>query len=728
MRLPILSYVVCLGTFLNGLPAFCQTPAPPVGGAAVAISSANPAAFPAPASTSVTAGKTSGSAPATAGTAARQTLLSLTANYSGSHSGTVAATSPSYTLGLPAITTSVAPGNSTVFMMYISPVPSSMPSFTCAACPAGIATNFFQTNNARYDIYGMNVAVGSGVAVGPYTLTVTSSDGSVAPFPVTVTVTNAGLVPHTALEINMGPMVFGGKDGSYDYTYGVSQYPVLANNCSATTMRACIQEILAKYRAQGITGVRFMFAMHDALDISATFTAAVRPAWQAEIQNFFQDLNDNAIYDITPTPDWESALPATNPIGGDGYQMVDLSQSNPQGNCAGYPVALPFRFSPTSPYGNRCYTGESCDTNHYGDVGDIDRGSDIVNGGVPIMNWSYACSPTNPSFVGWQNLYGAIYSLLESASNVGLTVREFDVQNEIDLEQFPVRGRLIVDSTHADSEGGLGGEDVLKHIRDRMALAFPLDSGAPGRVTYSATSDLSTVAGFDCGSLYGDSGRMHDASQLLGAFGGLFGYYDTPGAYGLPCMLSEDEVNNDSPEQQQTDIAYNTSLVLNDPTYSDQLVALPIGHSTPDILDVHTSPCLLVNNDCDPNPTNVAGESTIQFGDMQSLLASFGVGGWRCCGDTEFANALAMIGETHGHTQDGCLMNDGVSYWPTAAVPDMVSGFNQSTLSGRAFFGAPGVVFRPWEYLLNQPSGGADPVKCNPIVVNTVDSHLTPAQ
>ena len=69
-------------------------------------------------------------------------------------------------------------------------------------------------------------------------------------------------------------------------------------------MRACIQEILAKYKAQGITGVRFQFFVNDALSIPVPpydpTTATIRPQWVTEVTDFFQDLYNYGIYHVIP--------------------------------------------------------------------------------------------------------------------------------------------------------------------------------------------------------------------------------------------------------------------------------------------------------------------------------------------------------------------------------------------------------------------------------------------
>ena len=644
-----------------------------------------------------------------------------------------------YYLQLPASTATVAAGNSTVFILRTaSPGPPSMPAFTCS-CPSGITATFFRTNAVRNDIYGMTVYVAGGVSAGARNLTISSTDASVVPAGVTVNVlTEGGLAPHTQLEINMGALYFAAKDdnGGSNHTWYTDQrdsarYPAIWNNCSTWVsgikpVRSCIQEIMAKYRAQGITGVRFMFALHDALEIPLgnEAGATVRQPWLSEVQAFFQDLHDNAIYDITPTPDWESALPPVHSPGvqadGDRYHVA-AGVAGAGEVCTNYPVSKNFRFSPTSPYAMRCYA-EPCDSDHYGDISDIDRGSERQPDlSVPVLNWSYQCSPANPIFVGWDKLYAAIGALLGAAGEHGLTVREFDAQNEIMLEAFPVRGRLIVDNTRGD-------EDVLGGLRGLMEQTF--GAGAGARVTYSAPSSLTSRPQFDCASLYGDSGRMHGASQLLGAFGGSFGAYDHPEALGLTCMLSQDEIDSTelTEEEKQQRILERTNDILNNQDFPHQLVTLPILHSLPSILDVHTAPCVLVDGDCDPVPNRqnrVVDEAIIQFSAMQALMASFGTGGWRCCANEEFADAVAMLGETHGHTAPGCPANNGGD-WQPSAVGYAASGFNQSTLASRTPpTGQVNVVFRPWEYLVHQNLDPSIPVACNPISVNP---PLTPRQ
>jgi hypothetical protein len=568
-------------------------------------------------------------------------------------------------------------------------------------------------------------------------------------------------------------------------------------------VRACIQEILAKYSAQGITGVRFQFNINDALamplkdafgkDLKET-DATIRPQWAAEVADFFQDLYNNHIYNITPTIETENALnqdgglskntlwSAPTPTystwysGGtevkdlDRWIMIDSPANRP--GCEHYPSQARFRFTPTSPIGWRCQgsvtdqKASNCDIdgNDYENTNqklgwDIDRGDSNTSA---VINDSYKCSPTNPVFVGWDKIYSVIDELLYNARHPfgsvppidrHLTVEELDARNEIDLEYLPIRARLIVDNTH-------GNWDVLgTSPADSLMYRMALHGFDETRVTYSAMDKLigyspatpvpqapgsspnneaapTNVAGFDCASVYGDSARELGASQLLAALGGgKFGWFDSPGAYNqLPCLVS--------PTEQLT--SQDILNRINDITAN--MVTLPIVHPAPSILDVHTAPCINVPlhdaqgntiGDCDPivanvlaNPSEVTQTATVQFNALNTFLASFGPGGAHCCYNTDFANALMMLGETDGQLQTGCKMFTGAGWdrLPETATK-IAAGFNLSSLACPTISSChPGtVVFRPWENLVNQPDRlpnqqidpqAPDRVRCNPIVVN----------
>jgi hypothetical protein len=543
------------------------------------------------------------------------------------------------------------------------------------------------------------------------------------------------LSPHTRLEVNMGFIYFLRQEQGFRYPwYGdtisiaakgqyddFGGFPVMASYCtSGVTARGCIKEILAKYKEQGITGVRFQFFIHEALNIPLgnEGQSTLRPEWKLAVQRFFQDLYDAGIYDITPTVDWEGAdVHAVGSNEGDRYTYTQAV--TPRGNCSGYPYteqngqARWWRFTPTSPHGHVC-TGCSGAPQ---DPFDLDYGW-----GSPLApdNKSYDCSPANPKFVGWNNLYSVVDALLDAArrpfdqpgvpdpQNRSLNISEFDLQNEILLSRAPLRARLIVDNTH-------GNEDVLGQIRQRMQNR----GFYPDRVTYSSMESRSNASGWDCGSVYGDSARVMDLSQVIHAIAGgqLAGQFGnaSPHAEGqLPCLLTYAESQQKTPEQIEQD--RRDALAL--------MIYLPITHSLPSVLDIHSSPCVEGNNDCDPAQwTAVTGEARLVFNALSALRSTY----------PQLANASITLGETHGRVQPGCQMclhsagcANGQITWDPAAAVNTILGFNTSTLANVTLpSGQPGyTTLRPWEYLMGYktpPLGGndttPDPVACNPIVI-----------
>jgi hypothetical protein len=160
---------------------------------------------------------------------------------------------------------------------------------------------------------------------------------------------------------------------------------------------------------------------------------------------------------------------------------------------------------------------------------------------------------------------------------------------------------------------------------------------------------------------------------------------------------------------------------------------MPRQHTTATIIDVHSAPCVGISNgnrECDPNQVgSTTNEAITAFNAIAAFLASFAPpNGWRyvCCGyDANMANALVMLGETHGHTlprssrdpNTWCPSSDYSMRWDPLFTDYTVTGFNSSNLHGRTLpNGLPGwVAFRPWEYL---EYTGPSAALCNPVYVN----------
>src|SRR5207244_1665489 len=95
------------------------------------------------------------------------------------------------------------------------------------------------------------------------------------------------------------------------------------------------------------------------------------------------------------------------------------------------------------------------------------------NGTAPIyfpypsdINAGYNCSPANPYFVGWQNIYSVVDTVLQKAQSRSLEVNELDIMQELDLQDFTVLGRFISDNKH-----GIPGDlDVFDKLRYYMGI------------------------------------------------------------------------------------------------------------------------------------------------------------------------------------------------------------------------------------------------------------------
>jgi len=530
----------------------------------------------------------------------------------------------------------------------------------------------------------------------------------------------------TRLEVNMGYLDFGDTTAVlYSYGRSMPSYPAMTSFCSTgSSYRSCIQQILASYHNQGITGVRFQFDMHQALILNSNGVAQLNTNWFQGLNAFFGDLKTNSINNVTPTIGWRAA---DWPSGG-GKLTYSLQTNVPPRtgqNCPGFPTYANMRFSPTAPFGEFCTNTQACGPSCTASS-TCNPSTDCCSSSTPWSgvwdvpqqwsNDSYDCAPANTyTFVGWSTMYGAVNALLQAANSNGLTVTELDGENEMTLDQYSVHARLIVDNTHSD-------ELVLTNLRQAMSA----NGFDPGKVTYSVYHLEATVALYNCGSVYGDSARILEVSELLSAIDGLwFGTTSVPYSSGLKCGGS-----------------------------TSARAYLPMGQPSPTIIDMHDSPCV---GNCDPtvNPwSTVTGEATTDFNALDTFRESFyplsscparapGCG-WRtqCCGyDPNLANALIVIGETFAYTAPNdtpvCPMTgangnpESPPYsWSRAAAVNMVTGFNGSWLQGVTLpNGNPGyVVFRPWEYLQEMQHGtwtDSQIAACNPIVVNS-NSVYTP--
>ena len=304
--------------------------------------------------------------------------------------------------------------------------------------------------------------------------------------------------------------------------------------------------------------------------------------WIQHVKDFFTDAQNAGILNITLTPVHSGGGPPP-------YTEAKAAVTSPSGVlCSDTPD--PVLFYAEAPFGYKpviitagsctggCADGFTCNAGtgmcqriDYYPINDLNRPED---GG-------YNCSPKNPFFVGWQNQYDVINGMLEAAAQVAasqpdptkrITIFELDFEQELDLFNFPVLARFIVDNAHADS-GQSNVRDALRYYMglNRGGIVFGSD-----RVTWSSAWSNTFVPGNqETGvanylSVYAGFARTMGADQIASAIG-------QGGAWiGVP-----------------TGFVYDPSVGLVCGGITDGMVGMSSYASTqPSIVDIHIRPCV----------------------------------------------------------------------------------------------------------------------------------------
>ncbi|MBI4444112.1 MAG: hypothetical protein HY649_12160 [Acidobacteria bacterium] len=464
-----------------------------------------------------------------------------------------------------------------------------------------------------------------------------------------------------ALEINLGPLPV---DHYLDHSNNRTPPVLPTNNCPVTSsIRSCIINYLKDYKNQGVTGVRFQFGLggggySTAFDCNGSDNCnqpVIRRQWLNNLQMFFSDLARNVgIKNITPTP----------ALGFWGGGDENFSSTQTVTSCGQSKTLL---FMKWLPYGLRT-------DNYYPDCQGV--------------NDAYEIGVSNPVFWGWQPFFNLMNAVLSRAAAQGLTVSELDVQNEVDLLNFTIQGRLINDNTTST--------DVLATIRSSMNTYF--GTGADARVTFSTTMSQPTSDGYDCGSVYGDTAMIATQSELTSGYArGLIGI---PGgnfdnSNGLPC-------------------AGDTSGMF----------TFPNSYTQPTINDVHAYICIWkpgTNRCYDPTldslPANYGSATARNFYD----------GMWNFFVYRGFTGHKAMIGETN-HMQNLNGANDpcwSELSFDLAMAYSNANGFNGYSGTSSSLYqnAASNTVIRPWENDLQKLEGTQQ--SCY-IMPNTISPPYTP--
>ena len=471
---------------------------------------------------------------------------------------------------------------------------------------------------------------------------------SVAAAPAGPAASPAPLSIHPSrLEVNLGPLPV---DIYNDAAVNNGAIP----SCSATrSVRQCIRAILSNYAKQKVTGVRFNFALGGGYVDSTAFDAKgnVRDVWITNLYQFFLDLKSVGITKMTPSsalgPDWSGTLRARTVADQAGMGCAKGSRQ--------------LLFYPWLPFG-------------------LDPTSHLPDGAFD--NASYACSPRNPLFWGWQPYFNLVASVASAAQAAGITIEEFDIENEIDLWAFTVQARLLYDNTTSPPT------PVLQTV-DRILAYFGV---APGSATYSVAAGFPSSAGNACLSIYGDAAYLATASQLVAAInGGRFGsppYFTLDGL--LPCDASS---------------AHCGSLTSGTPGYNPHwvdcatagMITIP-PQPQPHILDVHVYPCVSSGGPC-KTTLDVTGAARQAYNAVWTFLRRNGL-----------TDSVAMIGETASDAPT--TLCDGLT--PVMARQN-VNGYVSSTLHAAD---AAKTVLRPWSQMIV--------AYCPPVVIGAPSGLYAP--
>jgi hypothetical protein len=370
-----------------------------------------------------------------------------------------------------------------------------------------------------------------------------------------------------SLEVNLGPL-------PVDVYTSVNNGGIIPNCSSQSTVRQCIQEQLASYVSQHVTGLRFIFGISGGYDSTAIDTNGnIQNKWTNNFRLFLEDVKNSGITNITPTPNlggWR----------GDYYQTLTVNDA-----CKNSNVSL--AFYPALPYGL------------------VPGTYDPADGGD---NQAYYCSPANPLFIGWPKIYVLLDSIFGNIRASGLGLTEVDLQNEINLNSFTVYARLIYDLKDRNSRIPIPGDpdDVLGNVRALLSA----NGFNPGVANYSVAGQDATLPTFDCMNAWGDSSRLEYLSALYAALAG------PNSSFGFGPNIWE---------------FYDNALVCDAADFEPStMVSLPIQYSPPSIIDIHYGGCVVTSpagapsgicNDAAPDSQHIA-EIGVFYKTVEKFLTS----------------------------------------------------------------------------------------------------------
>jgi hypothetical protein len=433
----------------------------------------------------------------------------------------------------------------------------------------------------------------------------------------------AGIAP-SKTEINLGPVPI-------DRYFTANSDGIVPTCPSTYTVRECYKSFfnnnsaerpyrVDNYVGQGITGVRFFYALGGGY-ASTPFRSdgSLQSAWRDKLFQFFTDLKSYGIQRITPT---------------------SVFLGNWSGSDAGCDGCLDYTRRPQT---LSCNQRKDLKFFRWVPFGFLDKPG-APDDGFPDgqdLNNAYNCASGNPVFWGWQPFFNLVDSVLLQAKRAGLTVADFDIENEVNLMDFTVEARLIYDNIRKT--------DVLGTIRNLMSK----HGFQSGRATFSVPVSRATQPGYTCTSYFGDSALLMTQSELNAAYRGQ--PFGLPANFswinGLPCGGTNSRTGT-----------------------GGTMITLPKRYTVPTAINIHTHICVpgddwQCNASVDATPSAKATYDAV----------------WNFMARNGYAAPYVVFGET--------VSNQACGEWTKEMAVQNVNGYRNSTLYTN---NAANTVLRVW--------------------------------
>ena len=413
-----------------------------------------------------------------------------------------------------------------------------------------------------------------------------------------------------------------------------------------TTPRTCIQQFLANYASQEVTGIRFQFALGDG-DWSA---------WPDGNYPFYSSYSTPFHADGSLNTDWSDNL---------GLFLADVKAAGIN-NVTPYTVMSYYWSGWNNPTFQTTQTLNDCHGNSqtYYFYPWLPFGMVIPPAGSNpdplIIPWAadsetndaYNCSPANPTFWGWEPYLDLVWEMTVDAYYDGVNIEEFETEAEVNLEDFTVLGRLIYDNTTNTA------------VRDSVGSILSDWGYSSGAATYSTESNNPSLAAYHCGSVYGDSALILNTSELLAAMGGSY--------IGFP--EGSTRTNN-----------LDCGPLPGTPGFPYTMIQIPSSQSLWSVTDIHVYPCV--------GPCNSGTDTTMTAQQIYSDIYSFNNSRGLLGNET-------MIGETDSNSPAGGLPSYGCDGTVSDQAEQNAHGYIDSYLY---YSERSSTVIRPWNWITSQP-------------------------